>query len=109
MRGPEKTCYEFAVFEISIIFPQDYPFKEPIFKFVTQIYHPNVNSLGGLCFEYNGWTPMLTVPKLAIQLYSILADPNPDNPLNFEASTIYKSNPAEFELNARASIRKHAM
>ena len=41
--GPEGSVYEGGVFEMEIKLPQDYPFKPPIIKFVTKVYHPNVN------------------------------------------------------------------
>lgn len=42
--GPLETPYEGGTFHIEIKVPPDYPFKPPIMKFLTKIWHPNVSS-----------------------------------------------------------------
>lgn len=43
-RGPPGTPYEGGTFTIDVRIPSDYPFKPPIMKFDTKIWHPNVSS-----------------------------------------------------------------
>jgi hypothetical protein len=40
-----------GVFEMEVVFPQNYPFQAPKCKFVTIIYHPWVNEYGTICFQ----------------------------------------------------------
>ena len=42
--GPPGTAYEGGKYEINIEIPNEYPFRPPIMKFATKIWHPNVSS-----------------------------------------------------------------
>ena len=42
--GPPDTAYEGGRFFVDIQIPQEYPFRPPIMKFETKIWHPNVSS-----------------------------------------------------------------
>lgn len=42
--GPPGTPYEGGSYFIDIKIPTDYPFKPPVMKFETKIWHPNVSS-----------------------------------------------------------------
>lgn len=43
-RGPPGTPYEGGLYIIDVRIPNDYPFKPPIMKFETKVWHPNVSS-----------------------------------------------------------------
>lgn len=42
--GPKDTPYEETLFKISMEFDSQYPFQPPIAKFVTPVYHPNIDT-----------------------------------------------------------------
>ena len=44
MKGPKDTSYAKGIFFLRLIFPKDYPERNPEIVFLTPIYYPNVNS-----------------------------------------------------------------
>jgi ubiquitin-conjugating enzyme (huntingtin interacting protein 2) len=42
--GPPDTPYEGGTYFVDIKIPSDYPFRPPLMKFETKIWHPNVSS-----------------------------------------------------------------
>lgn len=43
--GPPDTPYEGGTYIVDIKIPQEYPFKPPVMKFETKLWHPNVSSV----------------------------------------------------------------
>ena len=101
--GPADSPYDGGVFKLNIRFPTDYPFKQPFIQFVTRIYHPNINAAGGICLDIlkSQWSPALTISKVLLSILSLLTDPNPNDPLVPDIASLYKSNIAKYEINAR--------
>ena len=44
--GPPDTLYEGGFFKCHLLFPRDYPLKPPVLKFLTDIWHPNIEKDG---------------------------------------------------------------
>jgi ubiquitin-conjugating enzyme (huntingtin interacting protein 2) len=42
--GPPDTPYEGGTFHVDIKIPSEYPFRPPVMRFETKIWHPNVSS-----------------------------------------------------------------
>lgn len=96
--GPSGTPYHGGIFFLHIYFPTDYPFKPPKINFVTKIYHPNISSNGSICLDIikDQWSPALTISKVLLSICSLMADPNPDDPLVPDAANLFKSNKQEY-------------
>ena len=92
--GPIGTPYEGGVFNLNISIPSNYPFKPPNVIFKTKIYHPNINSSGSICLDIlkTQWSPALTISKILLSICSLLADPNPNDPLVPEIANLLKTN-----------------
>mgnify|MGYP001392434745 CR=1 FL=1 len=108
--GPTGSVYEGGIFNLSIEFPPNYPFKPPKIRFITKIYHPNINMSGGICLDIlkDQWSPALTISKVLISICSLLDDPNPDDPLVPEIADIYVKNRLQYDLTAREWTQYYA-
>ena len=110
LMGPSDSPYQGGVFFLNINFPMDYPFKPPKVTFQTKIYHPNINSNGGICLDIlkDQWSPALTISKVLLSISSLLCDPNPDDPLVPDIANLYKKDRKQFNENARNWTKKFA-
>jgi ubiquitin-conjugating enzyme E2 D/E len=108
--GPSDSPYAGGVFNLVIQFPPDYPFKPPKVQFTTKIYHPNINSQGGICLDIlkDQWSPALSITKVLLSICSLLTDANPDDPLVPEIARLYKSDRAQFNRIANEWTKKYA-
>ena len=108
--GPEDSPYETGTFYLDIHFPKDYPFKPPKINFTTRIYHPNINSNGGICLDIlkDQWSPALTVSKVLLSICSLLTDANPDDPLVPEIALVYKRDYPQFLEKAKEWTKAYA-
>lgn len=108
--GPEKTPFQGGIFFLDIFYPTDYPFKPAKFRFTTKLYHPNINSDGGICLDIlkEQWSPALTTSKVLLSICSLLCDPNPDDPLVPEIANLYKKDKNKYNQKAREWTQLYA-
>jgi len=109
--GPTDSPYVGGIFNLEIHFPSDYPFKAPKVIFTTKIYHPNINSHGGICLDIlkDQWSPALTVGKTLLSICSLLTDPNPKDPLVPEIADLYIRDREAYNNTARLWTQRYAM
>ncbi|RMD42875.1 hypothetical protein DV735_g2299, partial [Chaetothyriales sp. CBS 134920] len=103
-QGPPGTPYEGGTFDVDIQIPNEYPFKPPVMKFITKLWHPNVSSqTGAICLDTlsTGWSPVLTIKSAMISLQSLLSSPEPKDPQDAVVAQQMIKNPKEFEREAR--------
>ena len=108
--GPEKSPYEGGLFQLEITFPNEYPFKPPKVIFLTKVYHPNINSTGGICLDIlkDAWVPSLTIGKVLLSISSLLTDANPKDPLVPEIAEMYVRDRQQFDRIAREYTQQYA-
>uniref|UniRef100_A0A8D2LLZ7 Ubiquitin-conjugating enzyme E2 T n=1 Tax=Varanus komodoensis TaxID=61221 RepID=A0A8D2LLZ7_VARKO len=111
--GPANTPYEKGVFELEVIVPERYPFEPPKIRFLTPIYHPNIDSAGRICLDVlrsppkGAWRPSLNIAAVLTSIQMLMNEPNPDDPLMADISSEYKYNKQEFLRNARQWTGKY--
>jgi len=119
--GPPDTLYEGGFFKCHLYFPTEYPLRPPVLKFLTDIWHPNIEKDGKVCisilhepgddrFGYEKaserWLPIHTVETILISVISMLADPNDESPANVDAAKEWRENYPEFRRKVARCVRR---
>lgn len=108
--GPENTPYSGGNFKLDITFPPEYPHKAPVVKFVTKIYHPNIDDAGLACIDIlrDKWAPSIKIDRVLQECRTLLAQPHPDSPSNAIAGQEFVTEKAKYEQKARQMTQQYA-
>ncbi|KAJ9449115.1 Ubiquitin-conjugating enzyme E2 36 [Diplonema papillatum] len=108
--GPQSSPYEGGIYNLELFLPEEYPMVSPKVRFLTPLYHPNVDKLGRICLDIlkDKWSPALQIRTVLISIQALLSAPNPDDPLNNEAAELWKSNEQLAINKAKEATRKYA-
>uniref|UniRef100_A0A5S6QMW1 E2 ubiquitin-conjugating enzyme n=1 Tax=Trichuris muris TaxID=70415 RepID=A0A5S6QMW1_TRIMR len=119
--GPPDTPYEGGFFKAHLDFPQDYPLRPPKMRFVTELWHPNIDKEGNVCISIlhdpgddkygyekasERWLPVHTVESILLSVISLLSDPNDQSPANVDAAKQWRENYQEFKRRVAKCVRK---
>ncbi|CAD8206904.1 unnamed protein product [Paramecium pentaurelia] len=108
--GPEQTPYEGGVFILYLQFDENYPNKPPNLRFLTPIYHCNINSQGRICHSIldRNYTLDTTILQIFSSIFGLLMTPEPDDPLDTTIASEYLENLALYQNKAKAYTQEHA-
>ncbi|KAH6888525.1 ubiquitin-conjugating enzyme/RWD-like protein [Thelonectria olida] len=113
LRPPAGTPYHPGIFGVVMTLPSEYPFKAPVIKFVTRIYHPNVtnDSLGNVCLgilKPEAWKPPTKLRAVFDAIRNLLVEPQPDDPLEDRIAEEYRNDRTTFLKNVKTHVDKYA-
>jgi ubiquitin-protein ligase len=107
--GPSGSVYEDGKFKIDIQIPSNYPMNPPMITFLSKIIHPNIKIQGGaICLSVlkkggdSGWSPVYGLHSTVLCIHSLLAHPNPEDPLEGSVAREYIEDRRKFEEHARS-------
>ncbi|TIA75810.1 hypothetical protein E3P88_01275 [Wallemia ichthyophaga] len=109
IHGPQGTPYEDGRFRFRLAYPDNFPFKAPAFQLKTPIYHPNFDPEGNICIgllKSESWKPTTRVTQIFQAILQLLAEPNPDDPLDASIANDYSNNRSDFIKTAKDSVYK---
>ncbi|KAH8717023.1 ubiquitin-conjugating enzyme/RWD-like protein [Phaeosphaeriaceae sp. PMI808] len=108
--GPSQSPYEGGVFKLELFLPDDYPMTPPKVRFLTKIYHPNIDRLGRICLDVlkSNWSPALQIRTILLSIQALLGAPNPDDPLANDVAQAWKENQAQAITTAQEWTQQYA-
>jgi hypothetical protein len=98
--GTNCLCFS----NLNLIIFCRYPFEPPCLRFITPVYHPNVDVAGRICLDLlrlppkGTWRPVITLSGLLTSLQMLLMQPNPDDPLMADIVSTQMLHPPRFWL-----------
>ena len=109
--GPPDSPYEGGVFELELFLPEEYPMAAPKVRFLTKIYHPNIDTLGRICLDIlkDKWSPALQIRTVLLSIQALLSAPNPDDHLSEKIAKAWKVDEAEALKTAKEWTQRFAI
>mmetsp|Transcript_21813 Transcript_21813/g.33545 ORF Transcript_21813/g.33545 Transcript_21813/m.33545 type:complete len:152 (+) Transcript_21813:46-501(+) len=108
--GPKDSCFENGFFKLELFLPADYPMAPPKVRFLSKIFHPNVDKLGRICLDIlkDKWSPALQIRTVLLSIQALLSVPNPDDPLDNTVAELWKTDVSAAQAKAAEWTRIYA-
>lgn len=81
---PKSPIFNQASFQVELKLPPEYPFRAPEARFITPIYHPNVNEEGKICIEKlaEAYKPVTSLVDIIKDITDRIDNPDIEHALN---------------------------
>jgi len=108
--GPSESPYEGGKFKVELFLPDEYPMAPPKVRFMTKLYHPNIDKLGRICLDIlkEKWSPALQIRTVLLSIQALLSAPNPDDFLDADVAEKWKADEKGAKAIARDWTQKYA-
>uniref|UniRef100_A0A7S4B500 E2 ubiquitin-conjugating enzyme n=2 Tax=Chrysotila carterae TaxID=13221 RepID=A0A7S4B500_CHRCT len=108
--GPSSSPYEGGIFKLELFLPEEYPMAPPKVRFMTRMYHPNIDRIGRICLDIlkDKWSPALQIRTVLLSIQALLSAPNPDDPLANDVAEQWKVDEPAAIQTAREWTKKYA-
>ncbi len=100
IQGPHGSPYEEGTYTLHVHMSERYPLEPPRVRFLTPIYHPNIDSDGRICLDtlkmqpQGTWSPSININTLLLTIRLLMAQPNADDGLVPEITEEFKRDPS---------------
>lgn len=112
INGPSETPYESGTFQLAATFTNEYPFKPAEFRFLTQIFHPNIHYNGCLSLDIlnpaTEYVHRISIRSVLNNIIFILREPELHYPICPEAAQLFENNYDLFYEKAASWTLKYA-
>lgn len=86
-----------GIYSLELFLPEAYPMEPPKVRFLTKIYHPNIDKLGRICLDVlkEKWSPALQIRTVLLSIQALLSCPEVSDPLDPTVAEHFKLNRAD--------------
>ncbi|UJR31838.1 hypothetical protein I4U23_019315 [Adineta vaga] len=110
---PKSEIYKETALRIEMKLTSRYPTEAPIVRFLTPIYHPNVEIDGTFCHQLLNnaarWSNrgFSTLEEVVSVIVKHIDEPDPVYAINFDIGDEYIKRKTEFDRKAREMVKRH--